>query len=337
MGISISKRKVLLGGILLLIIIAAIVIAVVCFSQKDDDKVSYREVTVSKVNMKQTLTSAGKITAGKSETVTLVKNKKFKGAAVEENQLVSKGQALVYYTDGTHTYAPADGVVTSVTVPKSGEKTTSGHSVRLKHTEEMYMKITVPQEEISKISKGSEAVVVVNALNRKEFPGTITEKLDVPNSFFESSEEGDEGGADEDMSEDGESLEEVEDGEMIEDDDDDVFEELGESSGEEESEGEGTAQYTITMKFQNDGRVRPGMSAGCVITISDRSEVTALPVQAVFFDEDKAYVEKVTGKNKVEKVFVETGQSDALYVEIVSGLNSGDKVRMAVNGEEGDK
>lgn len=320
----ISRKQILAGGAVLLVIVVAIVIAIVCFSRNDEEKTEYRDVTVSKVDMKQTLTAAGKITAGKSETVNVDRNRTFKGAAVETDEQVDEGQALVYYTDGTHTDAPADCIVTGMSLPERGERADESHCIRLKRTGDMYMKITVPQEEINKINSGSEAVIIVNALSQQNFPGSIVEKKDVPNSFFES--EGEE-----------QTEESPEEGEDDGDTEEDMDEELGESDSDEGEGEEGSARYTITLKFRNNGKVRPGMSAGCVITISDRSGITAVPIQAVSFDEnDRAYVEKVSGR-KTERVFVETGESDAMNVEIKSGLEVGDKVRMTVHRGEGDK
>ena len=70
------------------------------------------------------------------------------------------------------------------------------------------------------------------------------------------------------------------------------------------------------------------MSAICTITKSEKKGVTAVPVEAVRFDDDgKSYVVTVSG-DKTENVTVKTGVSDAEYVEIKKGLSGGETVRI---------
>ena len=70
------------------------------------------------------------------------------------------------------------------------------------------------------------------------------------------------------------------------------------------------------------------MSAVCTITISEKKDVTAVPIEAVRFDDDgKAYVALVDGA-ETRQVYVGTGDSDAEYVEITSGLETGETVRI---------
>ncbi len=325
---KISRKMIIAGGIALAAT-AAVIVILVCLLNKEDTRETYKDVAVSRVHMERTLTSAGKITTGKSETVALNKGKVFKGAAVETNQQVVKGQALAYYTDGTHTDAPADGIITSISVPERGKQADDSHSIELGRTKIMYMKITVPQEEINEISKGSNAVVIVNALPGREFPGTIEEKNDVPDSFLKKNKENKEN---ENGTDDDEDTDESDDTGDDESEETEAYD-MEDDEGEDGEDGEGNnSRYTITIKFKNNGEVRSGMSAGCVITISDRYDVVAVPVQAVQYDEeDRAYVEKVNG-NKIEKVPVETGESDPMNVEIVNGVKIGDKVRVIVNG-----
>ena len=76
------------------------------------------------------------------------------------------------------------------------------------------------------------------------------------------------------------------------------------------------------------------MSASCVITISDRDKVTAVPIEAVKFREDgTAYVLSGSG-SRAEEIEVELGESDASYVEITKGLKQGDAVQVPVIRQE---
>ena len=86
------------------------------------------------------------------------------------------------------------------------------------------------------------------------------------------------------------------------------------------------------FEFENDGAILQGMSAICTITISEKKGVTAVPIESVMFDgEGKAYVAVVDG-DETKQVYVTTGDSDADYVEITSGLEGSETVRIERKG-----
>ena len=87
----------------------------------------------------------------------------------------------------------------------------------------------------------------------------------------------------------------------------------------------------MTIELENDGTVKPGMSAGCTVTVSSRKDVLAVPIEAVYFDGSQAYVNLISSDGVV-KTNIETGQSDANYVEITDGLQKGDTVQIEVRG-----
>ncbi len=84
--------------------------------------------------------------------------------------------------------------------------------------------------------------------------------------------------------------------------------------------------------------LRAGFSATASIRIRDRKQVPMLPERLVLFENGKRFVEvpeEAAGTNggqappldaKTRKVEVQTGLSDGLNIEIVSGLKEGDKV-----------
>jgi HlyD family secretion protein len=85
---------------------------------------------------------------------------------------------------------------------------------------------------------------------------------------------------------------------------------------------------------KSDGLVlRAGFSATASIRIRDREHVLMLPERLVLFENGKRYVEVPENPNdvhgpdiKTKKVEVQTGLSDGLNIEILSGLKEGDKV-----------
>lgn len=92
---------------------------------------------------------------------------------------------------------------------------------------------------------------------------------------------------------------------------------------------------TRTMQVEIDvpnpkGRLDPGMYAQVTLNIQRTGDVLEVPIEAVDQSGTEPSVLLVDGSNHVEKRVVQTGISTANKVEILSGLQSGDKV-IAVN------
>jgi HlyD family secretion protein len=76
------------------------------------------------------------------------------------------------------------------------------------------------------------------------------------------------------------------------------------------------------------GALKPGMTAKAKIVIEEKTDVLAVPVQAVAEKDGKkhAFVAEGAKKKKAKKVEVTTGLSDNLNIEVVTGLKEGDRV-----------
>ncbi len=76
--------------------------------------------------------------------------------------------------------------------------------------------------------------------------------------------------------------------------------------------------------------LRAGFSATASIRIRDRKQVLVIPERLVIFENGKRFVEvpegQGNGDEKVRKVEIQTGLSDGLNIEILSGLKEGEKV-----------
>jgi HlyD family secretion protein len=89
----------------------------------------------------------------------------------------------------------------------------------------------------------------------------------------------------------------------------------------------------ISIDKGDDLTLRAGFSATANIQIRERKQVLMLPERLVLFENGKRFVEipEVAGENpgpdmKTKKIEVQTGLSDGLNIEILSGLQEGDKV-----------
>ena len=90
-------------------------------------------------------------------------------------------------------------------------------------------------------------------------------------------------------------------------------------------------QQTRTMEteidFENkDGQLLPGMYAESKLVLQGKRNVLTVPLEAVSRNGSDATVLALNSRNEVEEKLVTLGMEDSARVEIVSGLNGGDRV-----------
>lgn len=90
--------------------------------------------------------------------------------------------------------------------------------------------------------------------------------------------------------------------------------------------GNGSTTFSAIVSIANDGDLKLGMSATCTITINSKENVLAVPIEAVQFENNERYVNKLNSDGTTQKTTVETGSSNENYVEILNGLSDGDEV-----------
>lgn len=73
--------------------------------------------------------------------------------------------------------------------------------------------------------------------------------------------------------------------------------------------------------------LRAGYSANAEIIIEKREEVLLIPERVIEFSGDTAKVNLLLAENKVEERIIETGLSDAISIEVISGIDEGVKLR----------
>ncbi|MDL2220454.1 biotin/lipoyl-binding protein [Eubacteriales bacterium OttesenSCG-928-N14] len=89
----------------------------------------------------------------------------------------------------------------------------------------------------------------------------------------------------------------------------------------------GVSKYTVEITLQRDEAMRSGMNASATINTSEANDVLTIPVSAVqeFGQRVFVYTEK-NGDELSGEVEIETGVSNGIFVEVISGLNEGDTV-----------
>lgn len=99
--------------------------------------------------------------------------------------------------------------------------------------------------------------------------------------------------------------------------------------GEEET---GTIQFEIraAVEIPAGSFIRAGYSATADIVLESRDSVLAIQEAHLMFVNDSAFAEVETKPNEFEKRYVETGLSDGINIEVLGGLEKGDKVKQQV-------
>lgn len=82
----------------------------------------------------------------------------------------------------------------------------------------------------------------------------------------------------------------------------------------------------ILIALTNGTTLRAGYSANANIIIQRKDSVLVIPERVVTFRNDSAFVNVALDDGTEEERFIETGLSDAISVEVVSGLKEGDEV-----------
>ncbi|OFX86433.1 MAG: efflux transporter periplasmic adaptor subunit [Bacteroidetes bacterium GWF2_33_16] len=92
----------------------------------------------------------------------------------------------------------------------------------------------------------------------------------------------------------------------------------------------GAIQFEIkaSVELKNDYFIRAGYSANADIVLSRKDSVLAIEESLLTFQHDSAYVEVETAPQIFEKRLIQTGLSDGINIEVVSGITKDDKVKI---------
>lgn len=95
-------------------------------------------------------------------------------------------------------------------------------------------------------------------------------------------------------------------------------------------EEEGAIQFEIkaAVKLKENQFVRAGYSANADIVLDRRDSVMAITESLLQFEDKKPYVEVETSEQTFEKRFIETGLSDGINIEVLSGISKEDKLKL---------
>ena len=94
----------------------------------------------------------------------------------------------------------------------------------------------------------------------------------------------------------------------------------------------GAIQFEIKadVTLKDSTFIRAGYSANGDIVLGKREDVLAIREGLLQFASDSVYVEIETGEQEFDKVIVETGLSDGINIEILSGIDSNTLIKGAI-------
>ncbi len=95
-------------------------------------------------------------------------------------------------------------------------------------------------------------------------------------------------------------------------------------------EEDGAIQFEIkaAVKLKENQFIRAGYSANADIVLDRRDSVLAISEALLQFEGDSAYVEVETAEQTFEKRYVETGLSDGINIELISGVDESDEIKL---------
>ena len=76
----------------------------------------------------------------------------------------------------------------------------------------------------------------------------------------------------------------------------------------------------VTIEEMGGAVLRAGFSANASVIIARKDSVLSIPERVVTFRNDSAFVRIPAGETDTEEISIQTGLSDAITVEVVSGL-----------------
>jgi multidrug efflux pump subunit AcrA (membrane-fusion protein) len=96
---------------------------------------------------------------------------------------------------------------------------------------------------------------------------------------------------------------------------------------------DGMSAFNITLAVVNPGYLRPGMGGEAQIFVSKKQNVILCPVEAVYKEDEKWFVDLKEGKDR-KPVEIQVGAMNDKYAEIIQGLTEGQEVVVGMTKQQ---
>lgn len=183
------KKKIIAGilGIILIVVVFFIgrQSGVNAASNSSNTITNVSEVSVGTQTIQKKLTSSGQITSANTEKISLSTSKYFKMMCVEEDDTVKKGENILKYTNGTYLTASQDCVITSYSVPETGNICTSDNYVEVQYLNDLKITLNIDESQIQDVKEEEKVEITLSADETKTYTGKIT-KIDSIGTYASS-------------------------------------------------------------------------------------------------------------------------------------------------------
>lgn len=129
--------------------------------------------TVAKGTVVKQVKGTGEVKAAQVEKLKMPKWRYFKDSEVPLNKVIPAGTVLTNFTYGDPLMAPYDLVVLSKSLPKAKEEVTEEHYIEVARVNAMHVEFDVHESDLSTLSEGQAAQVVLGSNEGKTFEGKV--------------------------------------------------------------------------------------------------------------------------------------------------------------------
>ncbi|WP_196592275.1 efflux RND transporter periplasmic adaptor subunit [Pectinatus frisingensis] len=221
----------------------------------------------------------------------------FEDAEYNYETAKSDVEVAKYNLDETVITSPMDGII--VGKPQTpGTMAVQGTSnptviMRIADLSRKQILAKIDETDIGSINVGQEATFTVDAYTNKNFTAKVTKisQTDTDNSWDTASSSS--------------------------------------STSSSSSSSSSVIYYYVTLDIDDDnGLLKPGMTARVDINTADKPNVLAVPLAALKTDSNGSYVVLIDDAGKTTNQYIQTGIYSDDYVEITDGLSEGDKIAL---------
>lgn len=169
-----KKKKIIILSIILVVIIATLIFILMRKeSTSEESSTTYKDVAVSKMTIKNTLTSSGEVTSD-SIDIELNTYRYYKTLYYSIGDYISSGTKILKYTNGKYYTAPYDLVLVGYNLPESGSRITSMNYLQVKKISNLKMTLSIDETDIGKVAVGQTVDITLNAFEDITYNGKIT-------------------------------------------------------------------------------------------------------------------------------------------------------------------
>ena len=326
-----SKKKLII--ILIVIAVIAIIIAIIALSKKKTSgvKTSYVDTTATMQDLSTYYSYDGNITSGRTQNVYATAVGTVEAIPVSTGEMVKQGD-LIAYID----YDSSSNLSSAQLSYSSAKKNYD----RMKELYEIDA-ISLSELESAKNSLDNAGISLSNAAGKADnesiyakFDGMV---VSIPATEGDEVKSGDTimtvisyDNLQVEVSIDEYDIAEIKDGQeatITVNSTGNVYKGYVKEISRQASVSNGVSYFSAIVAIENDESLSVGLSVEVNISISNTGSVLAVPVSCVQYDEERTpYV--LDEKNN--KISVETGATNGIYIEIKSGLIEGQTVKQLV-------